>query len=133
VDDELAPHLLTALEGSACECQDTYAGGEPNIPVQTHMCNRLEKLNRFGLGNEHITVPLIAREQQFGIINLLCEKDVEIPADDMELLTSIGSQISEIVANAWFQIKLAEKEAARQVLLESLVNAQEEERATVGA
>jgi len=31
---------------------------------------------------------------------LLCEKDVEVSTDDMELLTSIGSQISEIVANA---------------------------------
>jgi len=100
VDNELAPHLLTVLEGSACECQDIYAGGDTNIPVQTRVCKRLEKLSKFGLGNGHITVPLIAREQQFGIIILLCEKDVEVSTDDMELLTSIGSQISEIVANA---------------------------------
>lgn len=44
VDNELAPHLLTVLEGSTCECQDTYAGADTNIPVQTRACKRLEKL-----------------------------------------------------------------------------------------
>ena len=131
ITDELAPHMLTVLDSSACECQDIDFLGDTgtNLPIQTRACKRLEQLDKFGLENEHFIIPLIAREQQFGVINLLCEKDVEISADDMELLASIGSQISEIVANAWLQIKLAEKEAARQVLLESLVNAQEEERA----
>jgi len=129
VSNELMPHMLTALDGSACECQDIYLEGNTNLSIQTRKCKRLEHLAKFGFGDEHFVIPLVARDQQFGTINLLVEKDVEISADDMELLASIGSQIAEIVANAWLQIKLTEKEAARQALLESLVNAQEEERA----
>ena len=43
-------------------------------------------------------------------------------------MSAIGAQISEVVSNAWLRLKLTEKELARQYLLESLVNAQEEER-----
>ena len=75
-----------------------------------------------------MTIPLIAREQQLGVINLLCDKNMTISDGDMELLSSIGSQTSEIVANAWLHLKLVEKEAARQMLLRSLVEAQEDER-----
>jgi len=46
----------------------------------------------------------------------------------MELLGAIGAQVSEIAANAWLHRRLLEKEAARQVLINALVNAQEGER-----
>lgn len=59
---------------------------------------------------------------------MLHEEDVVIRPADVELLASVGTQVAEIVSNTWLRIKLTEKEAARQVLLESLVQAQEEER-----
>jgi signal transduction histidine kinase len=129
VEEEMVPVLLAILANSDCDCQDKLVCGELNASAEIRVCSRLEKLKRINLAKTHVTIPLVAREQQFGIINLLCEEDVVIPADDMDLLSSIGAQISEIVANTWLQIKLVEKEAARQVLLESLVQAQEEERA----
>ena len=61
-------------------------------------------------------------------MNLLCPPEHPLSADDLSLLSDIGVQISEIVANAWLRLKLAEKELSRQALLESLVEAQEEER-----
>jgi signal transduction histidine kinase len=66
-------------------------------------------------------------------MNLLCADDqCQHTDDDFDLLANLGGQISEIVANAWFRMKLNEKEAARQMLLESLVKAQEEERSRLG-
>ena len=62
------------------------------------------------------------------MINLLCDEETFLSAEDMDLLSSIGAQVSEIVANVWLRLKLKEKEIARQALLESLVNAQEAER-----
>lgn len=128
IEDEMVPVFLSILTGSPCACQDELVGGQMNANAEIRVCARLEKLKRLKIARKHLTVPLVARDQQFGVINLLCEEDVLIPEEDMELLSSIGTQISEIVANAWLQIKLVEKEAARQVLLESLVQAQEEER-----
>lgn len=129
IEEEMVPIFLGILNGSACVCQENLVSGEINPAAEICVCARLEKLKRLNIARNHVTIPLIAREQQFGVVNLLCEEDVIIPDDDMELLSSIGAQLSEIVANAWLQIKLTEKEAARQVLLESLVQAQEEERA----
>ncbi len=129
IEEEMEPVFLGILGGSVCACQDNLVNGDMHIAAETRVCSRLEKLTRLNVAKKHLTIPLIAREQQFGIINLLCDDDIDIPPEDMELLSSIGSQISEIVANAWLQIKLIEKETARQILLESLVQAQEEERA----
>ncbi len=52
------------------------------------------------------------------MINLHTSKPEGLDAETVEVLTSFGAQISEIVANTWYQIKLREKEAARQLLLE---------------
>ncbi|MCA9922301.1 MAG: sensor histidine kinase, partial [Anaerolineales bacterium] len=76
----------------------------------------------------HITIPIEARDEKLGIINLLCTQSYALNEEDLDLLAAIGSQVSEIVANAWLRMKLAEKEEARQALLESLVVAQEDER-----
>ncbi|HSQ38692.1 MAG TPA: histidine kinase [Anaerolineales bacterium] len=128
IEEEMIPVFLSILTSSPCDCQDNLVDGTLSASAEIRLCGRLEKLTRLNIPRKHVTIPLVAREQQFGVVNLLCEEDVLIPNDDLELLSSIGAQISEIVANAWLQIKLIEKETARQVLLESLVQAQEEER-----
>lgn len=95
--------------------QCTYAEGAG--PDHAH--------NRCG---RHMTIPLEARDMKFGMINLCCPGAFCPTEEDVELLTAIGAQVSEIVATAWFHAQLVEKEAARRVLLESLVKAQEDEQ-----
>ena len=129
IEEEMASVYLGILNNAGCECQSYLADGEIENKAMVRVCSRLERLSRLNIAKKHVTIPLLARNQQFGLINLLCEEGEELTTEDMELLSSIGAQISEIVANAWLQIKLVEKEAARQALLESLVQVQEEERA----
>lgn len=128
VENDALPKFLSMLQNSPCTCQRDLT----NMTVTPHAeileCERLLVLNDARFEKFHISIPLVAREQHLGVINLLCEKDVVITGEDMDLLNSIGSQLSEIVSNAWLHLKLVEKEAARQVLLKSLVEAQEEER-----
>jgi signal transduction histidine kinase len=128
VEEKEAAYFLNVLNTSSCDCQRLFMHDSPSALPEIHRCERLQAFRQLGFGTSHITIPLNAREQYLGVINLLCEKDYQVPEEDMELLSSIGSQISEIVANAWLHLKLVEKEAARQVLLRSLVEAQEEER-----
>ena len=128
IEEEMVPVFLGILSNSPCACQENLISGELGTVVNNRVCSRLEKLTRLNIVRNHITIPMVAREQHFGLINLSCDEGVTVPDEDMELLLALGNQIAEIVANAWLQIKLTEKEAARQVLLESLVQAQEEER-----
>jgi signal transduction histidine kinase len=122
VPSHLENSLLCENKGADCNCQQDLLNGR--FPLTAHItpCSRLPA------PSSHITIPLEARGQKYGIVNLLCQPGQLIEPHDLEMLSMIGTQISEIVANAWLRLKLAEKEQARQVLLESLVEAQEEER-----
>lgn len=128
IDENETQLFLDILKDSSCTCQQALIQENSSMLVNVRECSRLETLNDKYAEKAHITIPLIAREQQLGVISLLCDKDFVISAGDLELLSSIGSQVSEIVANAWLHLKLVEKEAARQMLLRSLVEAQEDER-----
>ena len=112
-----------------CHCQTALVTGAlpTDVSILNH-CERLQACQAIGSLNKHITIPIQAREQYFGVMNFLCHTEHVLVEDDLELLSDIGVQISEIVANAWLRLKLAEKELSRQALLESLVEAQEEER-----
>lgn len=128
IEEKEVPQFLNMLGTGPCWCQKAFFEDELNPLIAIQECSRLESHGNLKIGGSHLTIPLIAGEQQLGVINLLCDKDMTIPDEDMELLSSISSQTSEIVANAWLHLKLVEKEAARQMLLRSLVEAQEEER-----
>jgi signal transduction histidine kinase len=77
----------------------------------------------------HVTVPLSTHERNIGMISMLCSQEREISSNDLGTLTTIGKQISEFISNAWLQDRLREKEVARQLLLDTLVRTQEDERA----
>ena len=128
IEESEAQKYLDILNDSPCTCHQELIQNRSNISVEIHNCNRLATLKLTNVEKSHVTIPLIAREQQLGVINLLCDKKFAISPEDLELLSSIGSQVSEIVANAWLHLKLVEKEAARKMLLRSLVEAQEDER-----
>jgi signal transduction histidine kinase len=127
VPSSLESSLLYEGRTAGCHCQEASVDG--SLPAHAHIrsCNRLAEVNGRSQP-QHITIPIEARGQKYGVVNLLCRPEHPVDAADMEMLSTIGSQISEIVANAWLRLKLAEKEQARQMLLESLVEAQEEER-----
>lgn len=128
VPDGLKPCLLHESREAGCACQRDLIAGKLPEEAAVLPCERYQHDDRPTTAH-HITIPIAARGQQYGVVNLLCPQDNRLSADNQSLLTDIGAQISEIVANAWLRLKLTEKEMARQALLESLVEAQEEERA----
>jgi len=127
VPDALQAKLLQNADTPLCRCQEDFVAGQLQTGPSPCACQRLVAFTA-DPGASHISIPLASLDQRFGIINLLTKSDQAVSPDDLELLRAIGAQISEIVANAWLRIKLDEKEKARQLLLEFLVKAQEEER-----
>ena len=127
VSPELEEILLHEGRQARCQCQHDLVNGRLSSPAQLRPCNRLPAPNG-STSAQHLTIPIEARGQRYGVLNLLCRPEHPAAPDDVEILSTIGPQISEIVANAWLRLKLTEKEHARQLLLESLVEAQEEER-----
>lgn len=125
---ELQSHLMHEQLGADCDCQKALINGTLGEQTQVFPCSRLLCCTHLHLPDCHITIPIEARDEKLGIINLLCAQSYALNEEDLDLLAAIGSQVSEIVANAWLRMKLAEKEEARQALLESLVVAQEDER-----
>jgi signal transduction histidine kinase len=133
VPTELEPFLLHQAHDSLCQCQQDLIEGALPDEAQARPCQRLAAVGLANLSQQHIaphtaTIPIKTRGQKYGVVNLLCRPEQMLTEEDLDLLTAIGVQISDIVANAWLRLKLEEKEAARQALLESLVEAQEEER-----
>jgi signal transduction histidine kinase len=128
VPAELEGWLLHQPHDGLCLCQQELVDGTLCEEACLRDCLRLGANGQTDFASRHLTIPIKAREQKYGVVNLLCQEGRALDEDDMELLSAIGAQISEIVANAWLRLKLEEKEIARQALLESLVEAQEEER-----
>ncbi|MBK8128738.1 MAG: HAMP domain-containing protein [bacterium] len=120
--------LLHQAHDSLCQCQQDLIEGTLIDEACVRKCRRLAVPDHSDPPQKHISIPIRARDQKYGVVNLLCPPKHTLNEEDLDLLTAIGAQISEIVANAWLRLKLEEKEAARQALLESLVEAQEEER-----
>ena len=116
-----------------CACQRDLLCGRLGQRATVHACSRLRDAEGPEDGEEtgtaHVTVPLEARGQRFGMINLLYPAGATPSDDDLDLLTTLGAQVSEFLANAWLHASLVEKEAARLALLNALVRAQEDERA----
>lgn len=128
VPQAVQPYLLHEAGDPRCCCQKWQAETTVAGEVQVRRCRRLEQAGLSDIRPQHISLPIEARGEHFGVMNLHCAHDRDLNAEDMDILTAIGTQVGEIVASAWLRMKLAEKEMARQLLLESLVEAQEEER-----
>ena len=129
VPPDLGTHLLHEREQETCRCQKMLLTGElAASEVKFCACERLGAYFPSTQRVNHLTLPILAGEQRLGVVNLLCAHDRTLSDDDLDLLAAISTQISEVVSNAWLRLKLTEKEQARQYLLESLVDAQEEER-----
>lgn len=128
VPEGLKEPLISGVNRELCECQERILEGALGEDVQIIACSRIADCDCPDVARSHITIPIATREQYYGVINLLYPQEMGIPEEELDILNSVGSQVSEIVSNAWLQMKLKEKEEARQLLLESLVSAQEDER-----
>jgi signal transduction histidine kinase len=128
VPPELEAQLLHAPTRDLCRCQHMLLAGELATNVNLCTCARLALYFPPTKQAVHLTLPIAAGEQRLGVVNLLCTDKQTLSADELDLLSAISTQISEVVTNTWLGLKLAEKEEARQYLLASLVEAQEEER-----
>lgn len=111
---------------ATCACQTDLLSGELGSSVVWRKCSRAAAQDVY-----HITIPIAARGQHFGVINLQSQAGSDLSVEDMELLNAIGGQTSEIVINAWLHTRVVKKEADRQALLSALVRAQEDERARI--
>ncbi|MDI7276690.1 MAG: GAF domain-containing protein, partial [Anaerolineae bacterium] len=79
----------------------------------------------------HACIPLLARGQVLGVLNLASAQDSpeeSFPPDRLQLLTAIGQQIGVAVENAGLYEELARKEALGRRLIEQLWTVQEDER-----
>jgi signal transduction histidine kinase len=128
--EDLITALATSPAAGPCTCQSSVTVDTtiPLVELQSS-CSRLQNLEAPFENCTHVTIPLRARGQVYGIVNLLCEKGNRPSPASLELAGAIGGQASEILANAWLHERLVEKEAARRALLASLVSTQEDERA----
>ncbi|MEK7439297.1 MAG: histidine kinase [Chloroflexota bacterium] len=116
---------LLKTSDQLCACQQGLLSGEFGPTAAVRPCRRISSETAI---YNHVVIPLEARGQKFGLVNLLCSDESRFTEDDMDLLTTIGAQVSEAVANAWLHASVQEKEMARQTLLSALVRAQEDER-----
>ncbi len=128
VPPDLGARLIHPPGHELCRCQRMLLSGELSSGVALCACERMAATDAGARQAAHLTLPIEAGGLRLGVLNLLCVGEQRLSDEDRELLAGVGAQISEVVSNAWLRLKLAEKEKARQSLLESLVDAQEDER-----
>ncbi|HQV28696.1 MAG TPA: histidine kinase [Thermoflexales bacterium] len=128
VAPDLGARLIHAPGQELCRCQRMLLSGELSAGVALCACERMAATYAGARQAAHFSLPIEAGDLRLGVVNLLCVGEQRLSDEDRDLLAGIGAQISEVVSNAWLRLKLAEKEKARQALLESLVDAQEDER-----
>lgn len=117
---------LDRLAAEPCDCQHALLDGRMPTGAVVRKCSRLAAEEPPA---EHISIPLQARGLNLGVLNLLVGENGRSDQVNLQLLSTLGTQVSEAVANAWLHAALREKETARLALLDALVRAQEEERA----
>lgn len=105
------------------------ASGEPIVVDDIALDERVTRqvVRESGL-HSFASIPLKAKEQIVGVMNV-ARRDLR-PFDerDVQLLLAIGHQVGVAVENARLWEELKEKERARSELLQKVITAQEEER-----
>lgn len=133
VSSGLSPRFVEE-EGSraweGCVCLNVLTSGECMvIPDLKAGCSRLseETIEREGLV-AHASIPLVARDQVVGMLNVAADAPRAFPEAELQLLCSIGRQIGVAVENSRLWDQVQRKEHLRGQLLERTLHAQEDER-----
>ena len=105
------------------------ASGEPIVVEDIAVDERVTRdvVRRSGL-HSFASIPLRAKEQIVGVMNVARRDRRPFDERDVQLLTAIGHQVGVAVENARLWEELKQKEHARSELLKKVISAQEEER-----
>lgn len=105
------------------------ASGEPIVVEDIAVDERItrEVVRRSGL-HSFASIPLKAKEQIVGVMNVARRNRRPFDERDVQLLLAIGHQVGVAVENARLWEELKQKEHARSELLKKVISAQEEER-----
>ncbi len=122
--EAFSPEVIETMP-EHCACRQTLAGGQARVVDASPVCLRggLEAARRAGL-ECHASVPLTAKDNVLGIMNLAYPSDRRLGDEDLQLLNSVGRQIGMAVENVRLYEDLRRKEV-------QLISAHEEERARV--
>ncbi|MDZ4246484.1 MAG: GAF domain-containing sensor histidine kinase, partial [Dehalococcoidia bacterium] len=78
-----------------------------------------------------VGIPLKSKNRTLGVMNIACSKDHPFTENDFRMLDSIGYQIGISMENSILYEDAKQKEKLKGQLLDSVINAQEEERKRV--
>jgi signal transduction histidine kinase len=76
----------------------------------------------------HVTVPLVARSEVLGLLNIASDNPLDFGEEELQLLNAIGRQLGVAIDKARLLEELRHREDLRGQLLERVITAQEEER-----
>lgn len=113
-----------------CVCLTVLTSGRCMvIPDLKSGCPRLseETIQQEGLVT-HASIPLVARDQVVGVLNVAADLPRGFPEPELQLLCSIGRQIGVAIDNSRLWDQVQRKEHLRGQLLERSLRAQEDER-----
>ena len=113
-----------------CQCRQIV---EQKVPLLisplTETCPLYQlRLRSRHVVDGHVAVPLIAKSEVLGALNIACSNEDCFSDDDLRLLGAVGQQLGVAVENARLWTQVRQKETARGQLLEKIITAQEEER-----
>lgn len=105
------------------------ASGQPIVVDDIAVDDRITRdvVRRSGL-HSFASIPLTAKDQIVGVMNVARRDLRRFDTRDMQLLLAIGHQVGVAVENARLWEELKHQEHARSELLKKVISAQEEER-----
>jgi two-component system, NarL family, sensor kinase len=101
----LPPHLAEHrifFDGS-CSCLDTFIEEEREgtASINVLACSRLCTVENLAEGvRYHASIPLKAHEKMLGILNLASQEKIELSADELSMLYTVGDMLSIAVERA---------------------------------
>jgi len=115
-----------------CLCHYVMETREVSPPLETYFCPPMSTLEIDGMPLQHgVSVPLVARDNSLGVLNLMNSKGQPFDEGDWGLLKAIGRQIGVAIENISLYEEIRKKDALRGRLLDKIITAQEEERRRV--
>ncbi|MDP3879283.1 MAG: GAF domain-containing protein [Dehalococcoidales bacterium] len=115
-----------------CACHQVLRDGYALMVNDVSQCPEL--VNDMVIKEDNdgfVSVPLKSKDKTLGIMNIACSKERPFTEDDFRLLSSIGYHVGLAIENSVLYEEAKQKEKLRGQLLNSVINAQEEERRRV--
>ena len=124
--DTLCPSVAGCLDG--CATRDVVQAMRPLVSPLSATCP-IAKAD-FPGGKRpscHVTIPLVARSDVLGLLNIASDDPLSFDEEEMQLLNAIGRQLGMAIDNARLLEELRQREDLRGQFLKRVITAQEEE------